>query len=216
MSDLIIKPSGTSANFKVQNPSGTNKITMDSDGVTTFTSNVSLSGTMTAGTLGSGVTFPAGIMIYIGETRVTSVGTTSTSLSFIKTGIGTSSRDLDITVAAATVAKFSKIYVHASTNIYINSGSAFTLADFKIRRENSNGDSDLGSTGQIIGKANATGGFVDLVNLLEVDTSLPTSGDVTYSVMFRKHKGVDAYSGAIAPLGSETYTTGIIVAWGIV
>ena len=32
MSDLIIKPSGTSANFKVQNPSGTDKITMDSDG----------------------------------------------------------------------------------------------------------------------------------------------------------------------------------------
>ena len=175
---------------------------------------ITLSGN--AATLGSAVTFPAGIMIYIGETRVTSVGTTSTSLSFIKTGIGTSSRDLDITVAAATVAKFSKIYVHASTNIYINSGGAFTLADFKIRRENSNGDSDLGSTGQIIGKANATGGFVDLVNLLEVDTSLPTSGDVTYSVMFRNHKGVDAYSGAIAPLGSETYTTGIIVAWGIV
>ena len=175
---------------------------------------ITLSGN--AATFGSAVTFPAGIMIYIGETRVTSVGTTSTSLSFIKTGIGTSSRDLDITVAAATVAKFSKIYVHASTNIYINSGSAFTLADFKIRRENSNGDSDLGSTGQIIGKANATVGFVDLVNLLEVDTSLPASGDVTYSVMFRKHKGVDAYSGAIAPLGSETYTTGIIVAWGIV
>ena len=175
---------------------------------------ITLSGN--AATLGSAVTFPAGIMIYIGETRVTSAATTSTSTSFIKTGIGTSSRDLDITVAAATVAKFSKIYVHASTNIYINSGSAFTLADFKIRRENSNGDSDLGSTGQIIGKANATGGFVDLVNLLEVDTSLPTSGDVTYSVMFRKHKGVDAYSGAIAPLGSETYTTGIIVAWGIV
>ena len=175
---------------------------------------ITLSGNVA--TLGSAVTFPAGIMIYIGETRVTSAGTTSTSLSYIKTGIGTSSRDLDITVAAATVAKFSKIYVHASTNIYINSGGAFTLADFKIRRENSNGDSDLGSTGQIIGKANATGGFVDLVNLLEVDTSLPTSGDVTYSVMFRKHKGVDAYSGAIAPLGSETYTTGIIVAWGII
>ena len=175
---------------------------------------ITLSGN--AATLGSAVTFPAGIMIYIGETRVTSAGTTSTSLSYIKTGIGTSSRDLDITVAAATVAKFSKIYVHAATNIYINAGGAFTLADFKIRRENSNGDSDLGSTGQIIGKANATGGFVDLVNLLEVDTSLPTSGDVTYSVMFRKHKGVDAYSGAIAPLGSETYTTGIIVAWGIV
>ena len=63
MSDLIIKPSGTSANFKVQNPSGTNKITMDSDGITTFASNVALSGTMTTGTLGSGVTFPSGHII---------------------------------------------------------------------------------------------------------------------------------------------------------
>ena len=214
MSDLIIKPSGTSANFKVQNPSGTNKITMDSDGVTTFTSNVSLSGTMTAGTLGSGVTFPAGIMIYIGETRVTSAGTTSTSLSYIKTGIGTSSRDLDITVAAATVEKFSKIYVHAATNIYINAGSAFTLADFKIRRENSNGDSDLGFR-HILGQS-ATDNFQTSVNRFEVDTNLPASGEVTYSVMFRKHKGVDAYSGAIAPIGSETYTTGTIVVWGIV
>ena len=43
MSDLIIKPSGTNANFKVQNPSGTVKITMDSDGITTFTSNVETS-----------------------------------------------------------------------------------------------------------------------------------------------------------------------------
>ena len=43
MSDLIIKPSGTNANFKVQNPAGTVKITMDSDGVTTFTSNVETS-----------------------------------------------------------------------------------------------------------------------------------------------------------------------------
>ena len=43
MSDLIIKPSGTSANFKVQNPSGTDKIVMNS------------SGTITTATLGSGV-----------------------------------------------------------------------------------------------------------------------------------------------------------------
>ena len=63
MSDLIIKPSGTSANFKVQNPSGNNKITMDSDGVTTFASNVALSGTVTTGTLASGVTFPSGHII---------------------------------------------------------------------------------------------------------------------------------------------------------
>ena len=48
MSDLIIKPSGTNANFKVQNPSGTVKITMDSDGVTPFTSNVATVDTSTS------------------------------------------------------------------------------------------------------------------------------------------------------------------------
>ena len=162
-----------------------------------------------------GANAPTGTMIYIGETRVTSGATTSDSTSFIKTGVGTSSRDLDITVAAATVAKFSKIYVHASHQFTVNVGSSFTLADVKLRRENSNGDSDLGSEGQIIGKANTSGNFQLVNNMLEVDTSLP-SGDVTYSVMFRKHKGNAAYSGLIAPLGAETYTTGIIVAWGII
>ena len=49
MSDLIIKPSGTSANFKVQNPSGTDKIVMNS------------SGTITTATLGSGVTGGTGL-----------------------------------------------------------------------------------------------------------------------------------------------------------
>ena len=32
MSDLIIKPSGTGASLKIQNPSGTNKIVMNSSG----------------------------------------------------------------------------------------------------------------------------------------------------------------------------------------
>jgi len=49
MSDLIIKPSGTSANFKVQNPSGTDKIVMNS------------SGTITTATLGSGANIKAAI-----------------------------------------------------------------------------------------------------------------------------------------------------------
>ncbi len=59
MSDLIIKPSGTSANFKVQNPSGTDKIVMNS------------SGTITTGTLGSGVTFPADHIIQVQSTTKT-------------------------------------------------------------------------------------------------------------------------------------------------
>ena len=67
MSDLIIKPSGTSANFKVQNPSGTDKIVMNS------------SGTITTGTLGSGVTFPAGHIIQTQFTQITTKSTQSFS-----------------------------------------------------------------------------------------------------------------------------------------
>ena len=79
MSDLIIKPSGTNANFKVQNPSGTNKITMDSDGVTTFASNVALSGTMTTGTLGSDVSFS---QTGYAQLKLTSNATTSGELTW--------------------------------------------------------------------------------------------------------------------------------------
>ena len=70
MSDLIIKPSGTSANFKVQNPSGTDKIVMNS------------SGTITTGTLGSGVTFPAGMVISHQIKQNLAAGSSSTSTSF--------------------------------------------------------------------------------------------------------------------------------------
>ncbi len=65
MSDLIIKPSGTSANFKVQNPSGTDKIVMNS------------SGTITTGTLGSGVTFPSGHIIQVKNHKTTTRGSAS-------------------------------------------------------------------------------------------------------------------------------------------
>ena len=67
MSDLIIKPSGTSANFKVQNPSGTDKIVMNS------------SGTITTGTLGSAVTFPAGHVLQVVQNENTETNSLTTS-----------------------------------------------------------------------------------------------------------------------------------------
>ena len=67
MSDLIIKPSGTNANFKVQNPSGTDKIVMNS------------SGTITTGTLGSGVTFPTGMVLRVFSSSITDRQTNGTN-----------------------------------------------------------------------------------------------------------------------------------------
>ena len=71
MSDLIIKPSGTSANFKVLNPSGTDKIVMNS------------SGTITTGTLGSAVTFPAGHVLQVVQNENTENNSLTTSYANI-------------------------------------------------------------------------------------------------------------------------------------
>ena len=59
-----------------------------------------------------GANAPTGTMIYIGETRITSAGSSHTVSDWTKTGNGTASQNLDITIPAATVAKFSKIYVY--------------------------------------------------------------------------------------------------------
>lgn len=180
----------------------------NSDGTRTLASD---SGT--AWSWGTGV--PSGTMIYIGETRITSAAASHTVTDWTKTGNGTASQNLDITIPAATVAKFSKIYVHASHMFLINQGSSFTLAETKFRRENSNGDSDLGFR-HILGLGSTAQNFQTSVNRFEVDTNLPASGDVTYSVMFRKHHNNSGYAGSIGPLGAETDTTAVIMAYGII
>ncbi len=162
-----------------------------------------------------GANAPTGTMIYIGETRITSAGSSHTVSDWTKTGNGTASQNLDITIPAATVAKFSKIYVHSSHMMTVNQGSSFTLAETKFRRENSNGNSDLGFR-HILGLGSTAQNFTTSVNRFEVDTNLPTSGDVTYSVMFRKHHNLASYAGSIAPLGAETDTTAVIMAYGII
>ena len=68
MGDLIIKPA-SSGNLKIQDQGGTERISLNTSGVTTFASNTTFSGTgnnigtATAGTLGSSVVFPAGHVI---------------------------------------------------------------------------------------------------------------------------------------------------------
>ena len=93
MSDLIIKPSGTSANFKVQNPSGTDKIVMNS------------SGTITTGTLGSGVTFPAGHIIQVKFVEFTGIQTicdgTIDGKTFVNIGTGVSGQEFSIDMSVS-------------------------------------------------------------------------------------------------------------------
>ena len=62
MGDLIIRPA-SSGNLKIQDQSGTERISLNTSGITTFAANVALSDTMTGGTIGSAVTFPTGVFI---------------------------------------------------------------------------------------------------------------------------------------------------------
>ena len=110
MPDLTIKPNSGSGNkVIIQDQAGAAVLTTADSGATL--SNGLAMGTPASVTL-TNATFPAGIMMWIGEKRVTSAAASiSNATSWTKTGNGTSARDLDLTIPAATVAKFSKIYV---------------------------------------------------------------------------------------------------------
>ena len=81
MTDIVIKPSNSGGSVKLQTEGGTNGLTMANTGVLTTSGNVAVTGTVTGGTLGSGVTFPAGHIIQVLQTVKTSDSNTqSTSL----------------------------------------------------------------------------------------------------------------------------------------
>ena len=108
MGDLIIKPA-SSGNLKIQDQGGTERISLNTSGITTFASNTTFSGTgnnigtATAGTLGSSVVFPAGHIISF----ATGTYTRSSGLS-----IGTSDYHLtDLSCDLVTTSTSNKIVV---------------------------------------------------------------------------------------------------------
>ena len=139
MSDLIIKPSGTSANFKVQNPSGTDKIVMNS------------SGTITTGTLGSGVTFPTGHIIQVqnfftnAELTVTCAANQYTDLPTFQVSITPSSSSNKILVMLSLAG-----YNFSSTNYGVAGSGA-------LRRKIASGSFASIGVGQ--GNTNFNGSF---------------------------------------------------------
>jgi len=65
MTDIVIKPSNSDGSVKLQTEGGTNGLTMANTGVLTTSGNVAVTGTMTGGTLGTGVTFPTGHVLRV-------------------------------------------------------------------------------------------------------------------------------------------------------
>ena len=82
MTDIVIKPSNSGGSVKLQTEGGTNGLTMASTGVLTTSGNVAVTGTVTGGTLGSGVTFPAGHIIQVKRTNIALTGSNDNQFSF--------------------------------------------------------------------------------------------------------------------------------------
>lgn len=114
MTDLVIKPSNSGGSVKLQTEGGTNGLTMASTGDLTTSGNVAVTGTMTGGTLGTGVTFPADHIIQVKST--TKTDTTS------RVNNNTSVDFADITGMSVSITPKtgSKVFVQAMLGIGAN------------------------------------------------------------------------------------------------
>ena len=120
MTDIIIKPSNSGGSVKLQTEGGTNGLTMASTGVLTTSGNVAVTGTVTGGTLGTGVTFPAGHIIQVLQTVKTSDSNTqSTSL------IDLPGMSVDITPKKSTSKILVNVNMWAASSYYVFHAALF-------------------------------------------------------------------------------------------
>ena len=139
MGDLIIRPA-SSGNLKIQDQGGSERISLNTSGITTFASNTTFSGTgnnigtATAGTIGSGVTFPTGhtgISSYTVENENTWNGnTTSAGGTELFSGSG------GFTSTAITpVSSSSKFFVTLTLNATTDSHDFSMTASIILKRK---------------------------------------------------------------------------------
>ena len=116
MGDLIIKPA-SSGNLKIQDQGGTERISLNTSGLTTFAANVALSDTMTGGTLASAVTFPAGHVLQV-VSNSSSSNITTTSTSYVASGVN---------VSITPISTSNKILIMCNSGSMDYSGTASTI-----------------------------------------------------------------------------------------
>lgn len=95
MTDIVIKPSNSGGSVKLQTEGGTNGLTMASTGDLTTSGNVAVTGTVTGGTLGTGVTFPAGHVLQVFHKQTSNLQTISGYTWTVIGGSGTTGGGFD-------------------------------------------------------------------------------------------------------------------------
>ena len=192
MGDLIIKPA-SSGNLKIQDQGGTERISLNTSGLTTFAANVALSDTMTGGTLASAVTFPAGHVIqtkffHITDSEALNVAATPTMTESLMTGSITpkySTSKILITMAGAWGQPAA--LNHWTQQIKRTISGTSTVLDVAT-----NLGGRRGSTGIFtpqIQSSSSTQIFMNYVNTLD---SPSTTSEITYTLTVGHYNGVDS------------------------
>ena len=192
MSDLIIKPSGTNANFKVQNPSGTDKIVMNS------------SGTITTGTLGSGVTFPAGSMTFIKNVTFSGVGSIGDQQNWYPTDMSSdSAKTLYGNLSATEHASYSKIKIEFSFDMRVNKATHAFIDIRLVRWQGSTtapSTSDGGETNLYWAQTGVVTGIDETYNPVAssvIDDISSLTGTIYYAIQYRNAGGNNTYAGTM-------------------
>ena len=179
MANLIIKSSAD--NLVLQGSDASPAITVGATGTTTFAENATFSGTAnnlgttTAGTLSSGVTFPAGhVLQTVIETNSTETSTTSTSFAEVNAGLSPT-----ITPSATS----SKILIMASSGGYITATYYLVHTMYRTRSGESDVNLGNGTWGQALLRNQADTGVTSM-GIVYLD-SPNTDQALTYKLMHR-------------------------------
>ena len=185
MTDIVIKPSNSGGSVKLQTEGGTNGLTMASTGDLTTSGNVAVTGTMTGGTLGSSVTFPAGHII-----QVTDLATTTTAVTIYNswTAIGLSQ-------SITPISSSSKILIQCQISMQQYRTSYETFGGIKLLRGST--DIFMGTRYESVmeaGLSSSSRTFLSSMNpVLYVDTGHTAGSSNTYTIHGRAAAGQCTY-----------------------
>ena len=144
------------------------------------------------GTLGSGVTFPAGHVLYTQESNITSTDSNAQATDYTATGNS-------ITVASANVALGSKIIIMFNNHIWVSASGVEARVALRVQRIVSTGVSASTIFESLYMGNHLTGistGF--LWSGTTIDESLG-SGDHIYQIQYKKHTSGDVWFLGFSP-----------------
>ena len=198
MTDIVIKPSNSGGSVKLQTEDGTNGLTMASTGDLTTSGNVAVTGTMTGGTLGSGVTFPAGHNIFIkSQNRSGGGGAVYRPTAYYPTTTSEmATKSFYLTLTSSEHSSFSKISINFHANFRVDDNTE-AIADYRLVRWTGTGNISsptvlIRGTIGLVGTASEV--FESVSGTIIDDISSVGDVQINYTLQYQAHNTNSAYA----------------------